>query len=94
MKFDIFDEFLLHFNTEHPKAHKMKCSKCSKATSVEFYKQHLEECYNIAQLQCAYCVRGFNNVQDIYRHLADHHSSNFPVFWERRRDQNETMHLK
>jgi hypothetical protein len=93
-KFHIYKEFISHFKEQNCVINAFECNKCKEKITLTTYQQHLENCYNIARYQCAFCRKGFKNTCDVTRHLADRHSSNFPVYWERKREGNDSVQLR
>lgn len=92
-KFYRIKEFLKHFTGLHLKELlSLKCVKCKKIANRSNFKQHFENCYGIKQYQCAFCVNGFSALRSVEQHLADHHATKYPVFWDRNEILKNSSH--
>lgn len=91
-KFYNFTRYMTHVrgHSEFPSS---KCIKCGEAITQETIIKHLCLCHGFGTYQCCYCRFGCDKFETYLVHLADRHSSEIPMFFDRL-NRNSTGSIK
>lgn len=74
-----------HLNTHSEMSEKnFSCRKCQNKKPTASFMKHYYECNKTGPFNCVYCKESAMDFATLDHHISEYHTSNLPVFCERK----------